>query len=163
MKIGILSDTHNDLKPFEAALTFFRRENVSLIIHCGDMTTPETAGSLQGFQVIHVFGNLDSASGEIRQVLLDLNPENYSGAEYTGEIGGVKIAAVHGNVQEKLKELIHSGKYAYVFCGHTHRRLSEQVGATRVINPGALGGLRLEERSVYLLDLESGSGDFHLI
>ena len=163
MKIGILSDTHNQLTNFEKALTIFRREGVTLVVHCGDLSSPETAGAMHGFQVIHVCGNLDTANGQIRQVLLDMNPKNYSGMTFEGEVGGVKIAVAHGNQHLKLRELISSGKYDYIFCGHTHRRRNEKIGNTRVINPGALGGLSIEERSVYILDLETGEGEVRLI
>lgn len=40
-----------------------------------------------------------------------------------------------------------------MFHGHTHRRHDGRVGATRVINPGALDGLRYEKRSFAILDL----------
>jgi putative phosphoesterase len=163
MKIGILSDTHNQLTNFEKALTLFRRGGVTLVVHCGDLSAPETAGAMHGFQVIHVCGNQDTANGQIRQVLLDMNPKNFSGITYEGEVGGMKIAVTHGNQHLKLRELISSGKFDYVFCGHTHRRSSEKIGSTRVINPGALGGLSVEERSVYILDLESGEGEVRFI
>jgi len=133
------------------------------VVHCGDLSSPETAGGMHGFQVIHVCGNQDTADGQIRQVLLDMNPKNFSGLTFEGEIGGMKIAAVHGNQPLKLRELINSGIYAYIFTGHTHRRRNELIGSTRVINPGALGGLSVEERSVYILDLETGEGEVRLI
>ena len=77
MKIGILSDTHNQLTNFEKALTIFRREGVTLVVHCGDLSSPETAGAMHGFQVIHVCGNQDTAYGQIRQALLDMIPKTF--------------------------------------------------------------------------------------
>jgi len=160
MKLGVLSDTHNNLTNLEAALTFFRREGVETIIHCGDLTAPETASSMRGFRVIHTAGNGDYANGQIRQVLVDLDPQNFSGMVFSGEIAGVSIAATHGHLPGKAAELARSGEYRYVFSGHSHRRMEEQVGATRMVNPGALGGLKVEERSIFLLDLVSGEGRF---
>ncbi len=160
MQLGILSDTHNNLTTLEFALAFLRLRGIDTIVHCGDMTTPETASALGGFQVIHVLGNGDYLSGEIRQALLYQNPNNFSGEVFTGTVGGVKIAAAHGHVPKKVQELAESGEYAFVFCGHTHRHKDEQVGWTRVINPGALGGLRSENHSFYVLDLETGEGLF---
>jgi len=40
-----------------------------------------------------------------------------------------------------------------VIHGHSHLHRDERLGATRVINPGALGGLRREPRSVAVLDV----------
>jgi hypothetical protein len=49
------------------------------------------AALLEGFRVIHTVGNGDYLSGEIRNRLLELNPENYSGMVFTGEIDGERI------------------------------------------------------------------------
>jgi putative phosphoesterase len=163
MKIGLLSDTHNNLTNLLAALSIFRSDAISTLVHCGDITSPETAASLGGFQVIHVAGNGDFASGEIRRILLDLNPLSASLPLYTGEINGVRIAALHGHQNGQVEALAASGRYAYVFCGHSHRRRVDAVGSTRIINPGALGGLKAEERSACILDLASGEARYFLV
>jgi len=160
MRIGILSDTHNQLPALLQALEIFRRENIATLFHCGDMTAPDTAQTLAGFRVIHVLGNGDFASGEIAQTLRALDPENFSGPVYTGCWDGVHIAALHGHDLAMLYGLIESGRYDYVFRGHSHRRKDERAGRTRILNPGALGGLQVEDRSVCVLDLSSGAAEF---
>ena len=67
---------------------------------------------------------------------------------------------IHGDNEEALANLITSGRYAYVFHGHTHRRRDQMVGHTRAINPGALGGRRWQSRSFCILDLETGKAGF---
>ena len=163
MKIGILSDTHNNLTNLQSALALFRKEGVKELVHCGDITSQETAAALGDFRVIHTAGNGDYATGEIRQILLGLNPQSYSGLVYTGDIQGVKIAVTHGHLNGKVQELLNSGEFAYVFTGHSHRRKDILVGPTRLVNPGSLGGLKFEERSVFILDLASFEGMFHII
>lgn len=163
MKLGVLSDTHNNHANLERALAALRREGIEVLIHCGDLTTPETARLLAGFRVHHVIGNGDYASGEIRHTLLSMDPHNTSGLSFTAEVNGKKIAAAHGHLSEQLDGLIRSGEYDYVFCGHSHRRKDERAGSTRVINPGALGGLRAGPRSFAVLDLTTGRLDFHEI
>lgn len=163
MKLGVCSDTHNNLTALENALTLFRQEGIDTVIHCGDLTSPETAAAMSNVRVIHTVGNGDYASGEIRETLMSLNPNNYSGMVWSGELGGVSIAAMHGHVPGVVKEMARSGLYAYVFYGHSHIHREEQVGMARVINPGSLGGLRRDERSVYILDLASGEGRFHIL
>lgn len=154
MRIGILSDTHNNLPNLRSALARLRRENVDTLFHLGDITRPETARELGGFWVIHLVGNGDYLSGEIRRVLLELNPENYSGMVYTGQIGGAAFAATHGHLAGKVDALVASGRYDYVLHGHSHRRKDQAHGATRILNPGGLGGLKPQERSFILLDPE---------
>lgn len=160
MKIGILSDTHNNQKNLLAALDQFRANGIHTLIHCGDMTSPETARALEGFKVICVLGNGDVASGEIRKVLLEQDPENYCGMVFKGRIGGSRIAAAHGHIPGIVDELVHSGEHDYVFTGHSHRHEDRKHNFTRLINPGALGGLHPEDRGVYILDLDSGKAVF---
>jgi uncharacterized protein len=153
MLIGMMSDTHNNTTNLSKALEIFRRAGVKTLFHLGDFTSPETAARLEGFRVIHTVGNGDYLSGEIRTRLLALNPENYSGMVFTGEVDGVLFAATHGHLNRKVEELAGMGQYRYVLHGHSHRRRDEQQGGARIINPGALGGLHPQERSIALLDL----------
>lgn len=163
MKIGILSDTHNNLTNLQAGLAVFRAEGIHTLVHCGDLTAPETAASLGGFRVLHVIGNGDFLNGEIRRVLLELNPLNHSGLIFSGEIDGVPLAAAHGHLPHQVENLLAEHKFRYIFHGHSHRRHDEMVGQTRLINPGSLGGLKAEERSVCVLDLASGQSQFVLV
>lgn len=160
MIIGILSDTHNNLLSLAAALALFEREGVKTVIHCGDFTGVEVAKKLTGLRVICVFGNGDFASGEIRQELIRQNAENYAGLIFTGRIDDVHIAATHGHLPGQISELVHSGGYDYIFYGHTHQHKEEHFGYTRLINPGALGGMQREEQRVCLLDLASRKSNF---
>jgi hypothetical protein len=153
MLIGIVSDTHNNSTNLQKALEILRRAGVKTLFHLGDFTSPETAARLGEFRVIHTVGNGDYLSGEIRTRLLALNPDNYSGMVFTGEVDGVHFAATHGHLNGKVEELANMGQYRYVLHGHSHRRKDEQLRGARVINPGALGGLHPQERSIALLDL----------
>lgn len=163
MKIGVLSDTHNNLPNLRGALDLFGKENIDTIIHCGDLTGVEIARAMQGFRVICVFGNGDFATGEIRAALLEMNPENYAGMVFTGRIGEARIAAAHGHLPGSVEELVHSGAYDYVFHGHSHQHSDDTAGFTRLINPGALGGLHHEARQVCTVDLEAARVKFHQI
>ena len=89
-----------------------------------------------------------------------LNPENFAGVVFTGEIAGMRIAATHGHLADILDDLIDAGPYDYVFHGHTHRMRDEMISSVRVINPGALGGTRYEPRSICILDLVTGEVEF---
>ncbi len=163
MRIGILSDTHNNLPNLRAALSRLRQAGIDTLFHLGDVTTPETVRELSGFRVIHLVGNGDYLSGEIRRALLDMNPESYSGMVWAGELGGVSIAATHGHIPGKFDELVASGKHAYVLKGHSHRRMDETRNGARLLNPGALGGLKPQERSFLILDLGSGEAQFVMV
>ena len=160
MKIGILSDTHNNMGSLQAALMLFERKGITTLVHCGDLTGVEIARAMVGFRVICVFGNGDVASGEIRETLLARNPESSAGLVFSGRIGGARIGATHGHLPGKVEELVRSGEHDLVFVGHSHRHKEERIGFTRLINPGSLGGLQSEKRHVCVLDLEAGRAEF---
>jgi hypothetical protein len=163
MRVGLLSDTHNHLGNLAKALEIFRQEGVKVLIHCGDLTSNEVALLLVEFQVICTFGNGDIATSEIKETLAYYNPDNYSSFSYQGELWGKRIAVTHGHIPHSVNQMAESGRFDYVIHGHSHRRGEKIVGTTHVINPGALGGRKVESRSCAVLDLEIGELRFHLI
>lgn len=161
MRIGVLSDTHNNIGNCRKALQIFREKGITTLIHCGDMANITTAQQMRGFNVIYVSGNTDSPAEAVKDAVWLLNPaHNEIGTVYTGELAGVKIGATHGHLTHELDKLIKSGNYAFVFHGHTHRKRDETIKKTRVVNPGALGGARYEPRTVALVDLVAGHVKF---
>ncbi len=156
MKIGVLSDSHENVGNLEIALAAYRGEGIIQVIHCGDMTTAATAHSLDGFEVVYVDGNMDQGLPDIYRTLRDLNSHSVVLPTYEGVLEGVSIGVTHGDNENELRRLIDSGMHQYVFHGHTHRRRDDMQGTTRIYNPGALGGLQFESRSYSIVDLETG-------
>ena len=61
MQIGIVSDTHNNLKNIDKIISLFNEERVSTVIHTGDIAS---ARSLEKFselkcKLVGVYGNND--------------------------------------------------------------------------------------------------------
>ena len=155
MRIGVLSDTHNNIGNLLKALQLFKDEGITTLIHCGDLANVTTAKQMAGFDVIYVNGNMDDSADAVNDTLWTLNPNNETpGALFSGKVGGVKIGVTHGHLPGKLEQLIRL-RHAFVFTGHTHRRSDEIAGKTRIINPGALGGARYGARTVCIVDLDS--------
>ncbi len=153
MRIGVLSDTHNNIGNLLKALRYFKEVGVTKLIHCGDMANVTTARQMSGFDVIYVNGNMDDTA--IGDALWFLNSNNETpGDVFSGKLGDATIAVTHGHLPRKLEHLINSRRYDFVFHGHTHRKRDEIVGKTRVVNPGALGGARYEPRTVCIVDLD---------
>ena len=153
MKIGILSDTHNDSGMTVRSLAEFRRRGINLLFHCGDLTTAEMVVLFQGFGVYFVRGNMDRH----HVPALKKATAAQAGAQWLGKgdcvaLHGKSISISHGDRETLFEELL-LAKPDYLFHGHTHRRRDERVGPTRIINPGALGGVQHEVRSICVLDL----------
>jgi hypothetical protein len=161
MRIGVLSDTHNNIGNLLKAVRLFQGENITTLVHCGDMVNVTTAKQMSGFDLIYVNGNMDDSAAAVNDTLWMLNPNNETpGALFSGKVGGVKIGVTHGHLHGKLEQLVRKGGHAFVFTGHTHRQRDEMVGKTRVINPGALGGARYGERTVCIVNLDSSDVRF---
>jgi putative phosphoesterase len=159
MKIGVISDTHDNVDNLQAALEVLLAEDVTTILHCGDVCGPSMIRLLTGFDVWIAQGNVDRHSELTRAVEETLGRGRFAWLQKP-TLDGYTVAVIHGDNEEAMGNLIVSGQYAYVFCGHTHRRRNQRVGHTRVVNPGALGGTRRQTRSFCILDLETGKARF---
>ena len=159
MKIGIISDTHDDLDNLEAALEVLRAEKVTKVLHCGDVCGPEVIQTLASFDVWIAQGNMDRHLGLARAVEDSLGRTRFAWFQKP-TLNGYPLALIHGDNEEVLGNLITSGKYPYVFHGHTHQRRDQTIGRTRIINPGALGGTRKQSYSFCILDLATGKTRF---
>ena len=153
MRIGILSDTHNDSAATVRALQVFRQRGVHILFHCGDLTTAEMVPLFEGFEVYFVRGNMDRhLKAAIKGAIALQDGAHWLGKGKLVELDGRLIAMTHGDRPAVMEELL-LAEPDYLFHGHTHQRRDERLGRTRVINPGALGGTQKEARSVCVLDL----------
>jgi putative phosphoesterase len=161
VKIGILSDTHNNTRNTQAALEIFRQNGITKLIHCGDITTGSMIQLFMGWDVAFVLGNMDLHRDELIAATkyIGVMPPQHSREV---EVDGRLIGVTHGHDQNQLYRLIISSKYLYVCHGHTHERRNEFQSAygVRVINPGALGGNRPQARSVCILDTAADEVQF---
>jgi uncharacterized protein len=164
MKIGVLSDTHNHLPETQRALALLMRRGAEHLVHCGDAgedVVDLISATCQEFGIrAHVaIGNCDrphlpdpAYAPQPAGIERSLSPE------FT--INGKRCVAVHGDNAHRLEEVVASGRFAYVFTGHTHRTLNEQAGPTRVLNPGSCARPRGGPPTVLLLDPASGQADW---
>jgi len=152
MLIGLMSDTHNNRPGMRYALDIFRALGIRVLLHAGDLISAELLEEFKDFSLFLSFGNGDdpfylSTKAERLserfecEEMLDLN------------LADKRIFMIHGDQRSELEKRITSGCYDYVIHGHTHRYRDERIGSTRVINPGALGGRFVGEKSFATLDL----------
>ncbi|AMV40558.1 metallophosphoesterase [Planctomyces sp. SH-PL62] len=151
MRIGILSDTHDQVARTRSAVATLLTAGAEALIHCGDLTTPEVALECVGAPAFLVFGNCDYDVDALRRAI------RQAGAtclEWGGliELGGRRIAVTHGDSRQEVQRLTAEAP-DYFFSGHTHVRRDERQGPTRFINPGAL--YRAQTFTVGLLDLDA--------
>jgi hypothetical protein len=155
MRIGIVSDTHDDLRALERALDLLHDEDIATLLHCGDLCGPAVVEALSGFDTWIARGNMDRHS-ELEATAQETIGVSRLADRHHLTLDGHAAALVHGHREDELRRLINAGEHAYVFHGHTHRRRDQRIGPTRVINPGALGGMRWQQPSFCVLDLATG-------
>ena len=156
MKIAILSDTHNNISGSQFSCKMIAAAGVNTIIHCGDVVDSEILEYFGEYRMFLAYGNGDYPE-EIKERIAWFRDDNLSAAFLELNLDGKQIFIIHGHDRRKLDDAIQSGKFDYVFHGHTHRYRDENFGKTRVINPGALGGRKIEARSFVILDLTTDS------
>jgi len=165
MKIGIISDTHDNLLQIKKAVTLFNREKVDLVLHAGDFTSPFTA---LGFKNLHspfigVFGNNDGDKLYLREKFKEIG--KIFPPPYISLLNDQRTIMLH---REKLIDaLIESRKYNIIIYGHTHHVDLRKINNSLVINPGECGGwltgvstvalLQIKDLSAKIINLENNS------
>jgi putative phosphoesterase len=139
MKIGLISDTHDNIQNIRKAVRKFNDKHVDVVIHAGDFVNPIAVESLAGVTLVGVLGNNDTDIVGLSSTFDKIH------AELKGEIfekvyDGMRFAVYHGTSLAKKEQLIKSGKYDVFIYGHTHRKDDKYSGTTRVINPGTAKG-----------------------
>ena len=155
MRIGVVSDTHDDLAAVEAAVSLFDREGVDAVVHCGDFVAPfsVTPFDVDGVDFYAVRGNNDGEwavqstvesfgtyLGEAGALSFGGAGEGAGAGERTGAGGGgpVDVAVTHGTSGVVVDALVDCGDYDYVLHGHTHAHGVEERDGTVRVNPGGM-------------------------
>lgn len=152
MRIAIISDTHSRFATIEATLEIIGRQQIDLILHCGDIEDAEAVWLFPP-NTHFVFGNCDVERSSIRQAVHGIGAtlhEPYGRLE----ADGLRIAWQHGDDRKLMHEVEHSEEYDFLFYGHTHVADERRTGPTRIINPGALHRARV--KTFVVLDAATG-------
>jgi uncharacterized protein len=156
MKIGILSDTHDQVERTSKAVAALVGAGAEALVHCGDLTVQEVVLECGGLPSYYVFGNNDfDRDGLLRAMALVGGRSLGRGGEVA--LGGRRIAVTHGDSAAEVRRLL-AADPDYLLFGHSHRAADERRGATRWINPGAL--YRASPWTVALLDLRADLLEF---
>ncbi len=128
MDIGILSDTHGLMR--QDALSMLR--GVSLIIHAGDIGTPQVIQQLETIApVVAVRGNTDQGVWAYKLPTTEVV-----------EREGISLYVLH-NIAELNLDPAAAGFKAVIF-GHSHKPLQEIRKGVLFLNPGSAGPKRFK-------------------
>lgn len=142
MRIGVLSDSHDNIWKLEAALEHLRRAQA--VIHCGDLCSPfvlrRLAEGLPGIPIHVVWGNNDGDVLLMSRLAKEHAHLHLEGVFAELTLGGLSVAVHH--YPEVARPLADSGRYRLVCYGHDHTAHAEWIGDCLLLNPGELMGLR---------------------
>jgi putative phosphoesterase len=149
MRIGILSDTHDQVARTARAVELLVAAGAEALVHCGDLTGPDVVDTCAGLPSYFVFGNCDYDERALRRAM------TVAGGFCLGRggelvLGGRRIAVTHGHSAADVRHLAAAAP-DYLLFGHSHVVADRREGPTRWINPGALH--RAPVWTVALLDL----------
>ena len=154
MKVGIIADTHDNLKATRKAIEFFKEEKVSHVLHAGDLISPFTASMFSKLEADfhYVFGNNDSEEETINSKLEDFGADH--GKDFKSlKIDGLNFALLHGTDEEIVNSLAKDQEYDVVVRGHTHEANVREEPL--VINPGPASGYLADSRTVAIFETEN--------
>ena len=139
MKIGVLSDTHDLLRPEVIAAL----QGCETILHAGDISTPGVlAGLSQIAPVKAVRGNNEKGGTETLPPFLDF------------ELAGFRVFMTHKK-KDVPKDV---SAYDLVICGHSHQYAEARAGHTLLLNPGSCGPRRFHQPITLAILTADGGG-----
>lgn len=151
MRIGILSDTHDQRERAARAVARLVEEGAEALVHCGDLTGPDVVYELAVRPCYVVLGNCDDDEPSLRHAVQAVGG-TWLGLGGTFEADGKTLAVTHGHDPRTVRALLADAP-DYQFQGHTHVAADARAGPTRRINPGALH--RAPEFTVALLEINT--------
>lgn len=164
MKIGILSDSHDNHTTAEDALSLFRREKVETVLHLGDVCDPSVLGAFRAsaIRILGVFGNNDRDRTGMQAV----SGNGFERGPRVVSLDGRRILMSH--IFDELQGRIAGGGFDLVLFGHTHRPVTMRAGSAVIINPGEACGFTsgrptcavvdLGTMGARILDIDNGAG-----
>ena len=149
MKIGVLSDSHDNLPKIRQALKLFREAGAACLVHAGDFVAPFAVRELLQFpgECYGCFGNNDGERAGIRKLW-----DHVYDPPHMIVVAGRRILLMHAPL--KLPDLPAEMRSPDVLIsGHTHEmKLEAPAHGPLHLNPGEAGGWTTNHATAALLD-----------
>ena len=154
MLVGVVSDTHNNVKNIGKIINIFNKEEVDLVIHTGDISNAEALRLFSDLNchMLGTFGNNDRPEIGLKEVCKDLK-FNFNEPPVSLTLQEKKIAIFHE--PELIDAYIKDHKALdLVLHGHTHRYRKEIIKGTIYFNPGESAGLLEGKNAIGLINMD---------
>jgi putative phosphoesterase len=151
MRIGVVSDTHNNLRNVTRIVELLNEARVDRVVHTGDITQPKTLEIFGGLDapLFGVYGNNDERSS-LLDVAGRLGMRLVDGPLHV-EWASRRIVVVHDPLD--LSPAMRS-EHSIALHGHNHRCIVERVEGRLTFNPGECAGHMAGQNAIGLVDLD---------
>ena len=153
MRIGVVSDTHNNLGNVAKIVELFNAARVERVIHTGDVTQAKTIHAFANLTapLWGVFGNNDQ---ERESLLSAIAERGFQFVEPPLELywHGRRIVVVH---DPRDLAGVFRDEHDLALHGHTHHHRLERAGSRLIFNPGECAGHMEGYNAVGIVDLAS--------
>lgn len=150
MRVGVMSDTHDNLRNVARIVELLNDADVERVVHTGDVSQAKTLDALAALKapLFGVWGNNDRERDPLDRAC---TRHGFDFAEPGRELvwAGRRILVVHDPREIDL----HLDEHHVVLHGHDHRHRVERVGRTLVVNPGECAGHLDGHNAVGVVDL----------
>lgn len=155
MKIGILSDSHDNIHNLIEAVEYLKENHITTALHLGDFCAPttvlrmlESSGEIVWYCV---WGNVDGDKVKVLQLVdntnFDIVAENFRSIVVDGQ----KIFMSH--YPEVAQVASESGSFDAVFYGHDHIKSFKRFENGSILaNPGEIVGYKTRNASFAVWD-----------
>lgn len=152
MRIGVVSDTHNNLRNVRRIVEIFNDAGVERVIHTGDITQPKTIEAFSGLSVplFGVFGNNDQGELHVLEPMIAELGFHFVQPPLPLDWAGRRIVVVHDPLE--LAAIDPNG-FDLILHGHTHRQTIEFEASRLTFNPGESAGMMEGANSIGIVDL----------
>lgn len=154
MKIGIMSDTHDNLPLIDKAVQRLNEENVDLVLHAGDYVAPFVIPRFKPLKakLIGVFGNNDGDHELIREKVSENPNMEIRGFFAQVMVDSLRLAMIHGSDLELLNAIVECGGFDIIIHGHTHGAKVSSKGRTLQVSPGEVCGYLTGKSTIAVLE-----------
>ena len=153
MKIGVVSDTHNNLKNIEIIINLFNDLDVPIVIHTGDISNANTLEKFSRLnsELIGVYGNNDRNEPRLKEVA---QRNNFKFQEPPRRLSLLDREIVIFHEPDNIDRFLSENKLInVVLYGHTHRYENNTKNGVLYFNPGESAGMQKGSNAIGILDL----------
>ena len=155
MLVGVVSDTHNNIKNIEKIISLFNEESVDIVIHTGDISKATTLQLFSGLEcpMVGVFGNNDRMEEGLENVCEKYNFK-FQEPPLALNIRDKKILIFHE--PDLIEDHLNTDKNIdLIIHGHTHRYREERLGNIKYFNPGESAGFQAGKNAIGLINMRN--------